>query len=163
MPIPTIKWEKKRVKIIDQSLLPHKTKFIYCNSAESVWKAVREMKIRGAPALGVIAAYGVYLGVRGSGKGFFRDLRRTVKYLSTSRPTARNLFWALERMEGIALANKQRPVDELKKILLKEAGKILKEDKEICRKMGKFGSRLIEKGPSCRARALRRGNSCARG
>jgi methylthioribose-1-phosphate isomerase len=146
MPVPTIEWKNNRVKIIDQSLLPHKLKFIYCNSAESVWKAIREMKIRGAPALGVIAAYGVYLGVRNSGSNFFKSLERTAGYLATSRPTARNLFWALERLKKVALANRKESVSKLKKILLKEAGEILKEDKEICRKMGAFGSALIKKG-----------------
>ena len=66
MAIPTIEWKDNKLKIIDQSLLPHKLKFIYCSSAESVWNVIRSMKIRGAPALGVAAAYGVYLGVRNS-------------------------------------------------------------------------------------------------
>lgn len=145
MPVPTIEWKNKRVKIIDQSVLPGKFKFIYCDTVKSVWDAIRCMKIRGAPAIGVIAAYGVYLGVKNSKKDFFKDLQKTVKYLSTSRPTARNLFWALSRMEKIAARYKDKSAGELKKILLKEANKILKEDKEICRRMGKFGSALIKK------------------
>ncbi|MCQ9207039.1 MAG: S-methyl-5-thioribose-1-phosphate isomerase [Omnitrophica bacterium] len=145
MPIATVEWKNKRVKLIDQRLLPHKLEFIYCDSAEEVWDAIRRMKIRGAPALGVIAGYGVYLGIRNSKKNFFRDLQKTTKYLATSRPTARNLFWALERMERVALNNKKESPDRLKKILLDEAGLILKEDKKICRKMGKFGSGLIKK------------------
>jgi len=147
MPTPTIEWKKNSVKLIDQTLLPNKVKFIYCGSVESVWKSIRTMKVRGAPALGVAAAYGVYLGVRGAkAKGLFRKLDKTIKYLATSRPTARNLFWALERMKKTAYARKHEPARKIKKILLREAGKILKEDKAICRKMGKFGKALIKSG-----------------
>ena len=80
MPIPTIEWKNNKVKIIDQTLLPHRVKFIFCDSAQSVWKVIRTMKIRGAPALGVAAAFGAYLGVRNSKRHFFRDLGRTIKY-----------------------------------------------------------------------------------
>ena len=155
MPIPTLEWKNNRVKLIDQSLLPGKLKFIYCDSAAAVWRAIRSMKIRGAPAIGVIAAYGVYLGVRRS-KNVLRDLKKVTNYLATSRPTARNLFWALERMEKKALENKSSK--EIKRILLNEANNICEEDKGICRKMGKFGSRLIKSGDTilthCNAGAL---------
>ena len=155
MPIPTLEWKNNRVKLIDQSLLPGKLKFIYCDSATAVWRAICNMKIRGAPAIGVIAAYGVYLGVRRS-KNVLRDLKKVTKYLATSRPTARNLFWALERMEKKALENKSSK--EIKRILLNEANNICEEDKGICRKMGKFGSRLIKSGDTilthCNAGAL---------
>ena len=92
MPTPTIEWKKNKVKIIDQTLLPGKMKFIYCNSAGSIWKIIRTMKIRGAPALGVAAAYGVYLGIRGSSKkNFFKKLDKTIKYLATSSFLKRSL------------------------------------------------------------------------
>ncbi|UCD54651.1 MAG: S-methyl-5-thioribose-1-phosphate isomerase, partial [Candidatus Omnitrophota bacterium] len=131
------------LKVIDQSLLPGRLKFIYCDSVKSVWNIIRHMKIRGAPLLGVAAAYGVYLGVRDS-KNLFKDLERVIKYLSTSRPTARNLFWALEEMKETAYAHKKEPAGKIKHILLEKAERILEEDKEICRKIGKFGSRLIK-------------------
>ena len=131
--------------MIDQRLLPGKLVFIYCNSARSVWDAIKRMKIRGAPAIGVAAAYGVYLGIKNSKNNFFKDLERTAAYLATSRPTARNLFWALERMKEKALSNNEKPVAVLKKILLEEAHKILDEDKKSCRKMGQFGNTLIKK------------------
>ncbi len=146
MPIPTIEWKNNRVKIIDQTVLPRRLKFIYCDSAKDMWYAIKKMKIRGAPALGVAAAYGVYLGVRNSGKTFFKDLEKTLKYIASSRPTARNLFWALERMKKTVYAHKKEPVERIKRALLKEAGRILDEDKDICRKMGKFGSSLVKKG-----------------
>ena len=147
MPVPTIEWKKGKVRIIDQTLLPGKLKFISCTSARSMRNAIRTMKIRGAPAIGVAAAFGVYLGIKDSGaKNFFKDLDKTIKYLASSRPTARNLFWALERMEEKALARKKEPAERLKKILLKEAKAVLAEDKEICRKIGEYGNALIEKG-----------------
>lgn len=144
MSVPTIEWKHNKVRIIDQTLLPHKLKFIYCGTVKSVWDVIRNMKTRGAPALGVAASYGVYLGVKNSKKNFFRDLEKVIRYLSTSRPTARNLFWALERMRKTAYANKSEPVRKIKKILLKEANMIFEDDKEICRKIGKFGSKLIK-------------------
>ena len=127
MPTPTIEWKKNSVKLIDQTLLPNKVKFVYCGSAESVWKSIRTMKIRGAPALGVAAAYGVYLGIRGSGKkNFFKNLDKTIKYLSTARPTARNLFWALERMKKAARKHMKtysdpwgRNGEKIKRVLLR--------------------------------------------
>ncbi|MGB2705710.1 MAG: S-methyl-5-thioribose-1-phosphate isomerase [Candidatus Omnitrophota bacterium] len=148
MPISTIEWKNNRVKIIDQTLLPHKLRFIYCDSAEDLWGVIKTMKIRGAPALGVAAAFGVYLGVRNSHRNFFKDLDKTIKYIATSRPTARNLFWALERMKSKAYAHKKEPAERIKRILLKEANEVLREDKDICRKMGKFGSSLIKAGDS---------------
>ena len=144
MPVPTIGWKNNKLRIIDQSALPAKLKYINCESAESVWKVIRNMKIRGAPALGVAAAYGVYLGVRNTSSGFFKKFRKTVKYISTSRPTARNLFWALERMEKVANSIKNKPINQIKKRLLEEANIILKEDKDICRKIGHYGKRLIK-------------------
>ena len=145
MPVPTIEWKDNRVRMIDQTLLPGKFKFIYCDSAKDIWNAIKTMKIRGAPALGVAAAYGVYLGVRKSGSGLFGDLGRTAKYLAASRPTARNLFWALERMKKTAYAHKGKSAEQIKEILLAEAHAILKEDKKICRKIGRFGKELIKK------------------
>ena len=145
MPIPTIEWKQNKVKIIDQSVLPGKMRFTYCTSARSIWNIIKYMKIRGAPAIGIAAAFGVYLGVRNStNKNFAKDLSKTINYLATSRPTAVNLFWALERMGKIARKHKGEPVTKTKKILLKEAKNLLNEDKAICRKMGKFGSALIK-------------------
>jgi methylthioribose-1-phosphate isomerase len=146
MPVPTIAWKNKRLRVIDQSLLPGKLKFIYCSSIKSVWGIIKNLKVRGAPLLGVAAAYGAYIGIRNSNskKSLFENLERSIKYLSTSRPTARNLFWALERMRKIAYAHKKMPLSQIKKILLKEAGLILREDKEICRKMARFGKNLIK-------------------
>jgi len=146
MPVPTIEWKNNKVRIVDQTVLPHSLKFVYCNTARDMWNAIRTMKIRGAPAIGVAAAFGTYLGIKNSKNTFFRDLEKTVKYIASSRPTARNLFWALERMKKKAYRHRKEPVSRLKHILLREAKTILKEDTKICRKMGKFGSALIKTG-----------------
>ncbi|OGW75864.1 MAG: S-methyl-5-thioribose-1-phosphate isomerase [Omnitrophica bacterium RBG_13_46_9] len=143
MPVPTIEWKDNRLRVIDQTLLPHKLKFVDCDSAKMVWGVIKNMRTRGAPALGVAAAFGVYLGVRRSKKSIFRDLDRTIQYLSSSRPTARNLFWSLERMKKTAYAHRGKPVQRIKSVLLEEAKRILEEDRAVCRKIGMLGSRLI--------------------
>ncbi|MFH1593705.1 MAG: S-methyl-5-thioribose-1-phosphate isomerase [Candidatus Omnitrophota bacterium] len=145
MPVPTIEWKNNRVKIIDQTLLPNKLKFVYCDSAGDVWRVIRTMKIRGAPAIGVAAAFGVYLGVKDKKANILKAIDKTTMYLSTSRPTARNLFWALERMSEVAYKHKEAQVGAIKDLLLKEAKRILREDKEICRRMGRLGNTLIKK------------------
>ena len=144
MPIPTIEWKNNKVKIIDQALLPNRLFFMNCSTKEDVWRVIKRMNIRGAPALGVAAAFGVYLGIKNSRHNLLKDLDRSIKYLATSRPTARNLFWALERMRRAAYANKEKPTETIKKLLLNEAKKILDEDKKICRKIGSFGKKLIK-------------------
>ena len=105
MKYETIRWKNGKVELIDQRLLPGKLKYAKCKTAKDIWTAIRQMKIRGAPAIGVAGAYGVYLGTKGSRakdlRGFRKELDRTVKYLASARPTARNLFWALERMEEL--------------------------------------------------------------
>jgi len=121
------------------------------------------MKVRGAPAIGIAAAFGVVLGMRKSRAedfaSFNRELGKVVKYLSGSRPTAINLFWALERMKrAVKDCRRTNNIRRLKKALLEEAIKILEEDKIICRQMADFGSRLIKDGDTilthCNAGAL---------
>ncbi|MCK4852567.1 MAG: S-methyl-5-thioribose-1-phosphate isomerase, partial [Candidatus Omnitrophica bacterium] len=107
-------------------------------------------KVRGAPAIGIAAAYGVYLGIRGSRArafgSFDKEVGKTARYLAGARPTARNLFWALERVCAVLEKNRAKSVGALKKIILQEAHAILKEDKRICREIGKRGRTLFHKG-----------------
>ena len=150
MSYETIRWRGNSVELIDQRLLPHRKVYIKCKTASEMYSAIQKMKIRGAPAIGIAGAYGVYLGVRNSTarnyKAFKKDMDNTVIYLASSRPTARNLFWALERMEDFVGKNKKKSISDLKESILKEANKILEEDKKICRDMGKNGAVLIKKG-----------------
>lgn len=150
MAIETIRWRNNRVELIDQRLFPDKLKYVSCKTSKDIFLAIRNMKIRGAPAIGIAGSYGAYLGIRNikakNFNSFNKELKKTIKYLASSRPTARNLFWALERMERLAKENKDKDIEGIKEIILKEAHLILKEDKKICRKMGKNGARLIKNG-----------------
>lgn len=145
----TIEWDNsnRRLKILDQLKLPLVLTYLYLSSKEEVWQAIKKMHIRGAPLLGIAAAYGVILGIQESKAkdylSFSRDLEQVINYLSTARPTAVNLFWALERMKKKAESLKEKPVEEIKSILLEEAHKILQEDKEICFKLGEYTADLL--------------------
>ncbi|HHT9152783.1 MAG TPA: S-methyl-5-thioribose-1-phosphate isomerase [Candidatus Hypogeohydataceae bacterium YC40] len=153
MAIPTIEWEggkEGRMKIIDQTLLPQEFKFIYCDDVQTVWQAIKELKVRGAPAIGIAAAMGTYVGVKGLNTNnfeeFWKKLKEVTDYLRTSRPTAVNLFWALQRMEYAAQAYSHEPVETIKEMLFEEATEILEEDKDSSRAIGRFGAELIPKG-----------------
>lgn len=150
MTVETIRWKNNRVELIDQRLLPAKLKYAICVTDKDMWTAIRTLKVRGAPAIGVAGAYGVYLGVRESKakvyKAFRREVDRIIEYLARSRPTARNLFWALERVLDVVEKNKDKKISVIKKIILREAHTILKEDKKTCRAIGRYGSVLIPRG-----------------
>ena len=117
MDIKTIEWKNGSIKIIDQTKLPSKLEYIYIKDPESLWQAIKNMKVRGAPALGVAAAFGVYLGLKGSKakdpRDFLRTMDKTITRLGSARPTARNLFWGLERMAQTARA---RMADRAKRV-----------------------------------------------
>lgn len=158
----TIEWKNGNIRIIDQTKLPHKLEYLNCRGIEALWDAIKKLKVRGAPALGVAAGFGAALGMMPSKaknqKEFIEELKGVVKYLGSSRPTAVNLFWALERMRGAAEKNSYRSVEDLKKILLKEAFRIQDEDKKACRDIAERGASLIKPGDNilthCNAGAL---------
>jgi len=157
-----IEWENNAVKIIDQTKLPNEFKYIYLKDVDSLWTAIKKLKVRGAPALGVAAAFGVVLGVlkikAKNHKDFMRQLDKIISKLKSARPTAVNLFWALERMREKAIETEFEPLSIKKKILLKQANKILEEDKQVCRKIGENGQAFIKSGDRimtiCNAGAL---------
>jgi len=150
MPIPTLKWSKNRLSLIDQTKLPLKFTYFDCSDASSVWQAIRGLKVRGAPAIGIAAGFGVYLGIRSSKaktySSFKRGLEKTLSYLATARPTAINLFWALERIRAVIEENKGKSIPQLKRIIFRQAQKIMEEDKLICRRMASLGEKLIKNG-----------------
>jgi len=150
MPIETIKWEDDKLKILDQTELPTKLVYLECSSPEDVAEAIKVLRVRGAPAIGVAAAYGVVLGAE--------RIDETIKLLASTRPTAVNLFWALQRMKRCA---KDYQGMELKKALLKEAMLIHEDDKKKCRQIGEYGASLIKDGDTilthCNAGALATG------
>ncbi len=155
MPIPTIEWigdADGRARIVEQTLLPGELKFVDLATIEEVWDAIKRLAIRGAPAIGVAAAFGVVLGLKGSRAAspaqFDADVRRAADYLASSRPTAVNLFWALERMRRCAAAVRALPLREARQALLEEARTILAEDRRICRALGEVGAPLVPDGHS---------------
>jgi methylthioribose-1-phosphate isomerase len=148
MKLNTIGWKNGRVKLIDQSKLPGRLQYIYVDNLRDLRRAIRTMKVRGAPALGAAAGLGVYLGLRKintkSFSRFKKEMERVIGYIGSSRPTARNLFWGLERMRNSVLAVSREPVDKIKKIILAEAQRMIDEDKSACRNIGRCGEKLIK-------------------
>jgi methylthioribose-1-phosphate isomerase len=153
MAVETIKWINDAARIIDQTKLPNKFEYIYCRDVETMWRAIKRLEVRGAPAIGVAAAFGVLLGIqkfKGSNKTQFLKLfHKTCDYLATSRPTAVNLFNMLNRMRGVVKEHPGAEVAALKKLLFQEAMAIFKEDQEVCRRMGDHGAKLIKSGMRC--------------
>jgi methylthioribose-1-phosphate isomerase len=144
MAVKTIQWKNDRVVMLDQRLLPHKEVYRVCRDYQEVAQAIREMVIRGAPAIGVAAAMGVALGAaKAQVKTFDRDFERIILTLSKTRPTAVNLFWALERMRKIYTVNRSRGVDVVKRLLKDEAQAIYKEDIAANKQLGKFGAQML--------------------
>ena len=134
--------------LIDQTLLPTEFRELECRTAETTWEAIRSLRVRGAPAIGIAAAYGVCLGVRelaAVGEGaFYARLDQVCRYLATSRPTAVNLFWALERMQRVAAGVRGKAsVRAIAERLLAEARAIEDEDRAMCRAIGKHGAELL--------------------
>jgi methylthioribose-1-phosphate isomerase len=150
MPVDTIRWTGKAVRIIDQTKLPNKLVYIDCRNVETLWHAIKTLQVRGAPALGIAAAFGVLLGIKqykkDNGAAFVRYVCELCDYIGRSRPTAVNLFNALAQMRGLALNNVDKPVALLKAVLEAEARAIYEEDKAVCRAMGKHGATLIKNG-----------------
>ena len=134
----TIQWKNGKIRIIDQTKLPHKLTFLNLRTVVQVINAIKTMKIRGAPAIGVAAAFGCVLGAS--------DLKGTARKLLNSRPTAVNIKWAVQRMLGIARVGRGLPLARLKLLLLEEALRIADEDVEVNKRIGRYGSKLIKSG-----------------
>lgn len=136
--------------IIDQTLLPNEEKELLLKTAEDMYNAIKKLKVRGAPAIGICAAYCLYVLSREikaeNGEAFCAELGKTADYLNSSRPTAVNLSWALRRMVALAKANAALSVDEIRSLLLAEARAIHNEDIEMCRKISEFGLTLVRDG-----------------
>lgn len=138
------------LRLIDQTLLPTELKYLDLVDAESVWEAIKNLRVRGAPAIGIAAAMGLVAGVRSFAEQpaevFLQHLRRVADYLRTSRPTAVNLFWALERMEQCARSAAAQPTAAIFERLLQEARSIRDEDAAMCQAIGRHGAALIPDG-----------------
>lgn len=143
-------WEGNELIILDQTKLPQATEFIRLEEVEDVWDAISQLKVRGAPAIGIAAAYGLCVAMKGikteNTDEFIAALREKADYLAGSRPTAVNLFWALGRMVKLADCSRDKSVEELKQMLLSEAQAIRDEDEGMCRAIGENGLTLFKDG-----------------
>lgn len=128
--------------LIDQTLLPGELREIECRDAATVWEAIKQLRVRGAPAIGIAAAYGLVLGVRHD----LSKLPAVLDYLAGSRPTAVNLFWALDRMKAKASSLALSPAATVVATLLDEAQAIHKEDRALCHSIGRHGAELLAAG-----------------
>jgi methylthioribose-1-phosphate isomerase len=148
--IKTIEWKNDAVVIVDQTRLPVELTYETIETIERMYDAIKQLKVRGAPAIGIAAAFGLYLGFRNvpdakSGQEFFSILKAKADYLAESRPTAVNLFWALDRMKkkAAALVDSGETTRNCKEELLAEAMHILDEDLKMCRQIGEYGQQLL--------------------
>jgi methylthioribose-1-phosphate isomerase len=149
--LQTISWTGQAARLLDQTLLPTETSYVEITDERQMWDAIKRLVVRGAPAIGVAAAFGVYLGVRQVEElsGFKPKLKQVCDYLATSRPTAVNLFWAIDRIYKHARshpryrATPQKLLKILKQRVLDEALVMLEEDNRVCRAIGRHGAKLL--------------------
>lgn len=142
--------EKSALLIIDQTKLPNEVEILSLTQQEDIHNAIYLLKVRGAPAIGVAAAIGVYLAAKQINEPdytkFYEKFKAAKNYLASARPTAVNLFWALDRMENIVIQHKNKPINEIKALLHQEAVNIKAEDIEVCKSIGEYGLTLIKDG-----------------
>ena len=148
--VPTVEWKDGAVRLLDQSRLPGTIEFLDCRDYQTVAEAIRTLKVRGAPAIGVTAAMGVALGAQAIDAADHASLAAAVykicDELAATRPTAVNLFWAIERMRRKLESLQAQPVSAIKQALVKESQAILEEDIDLCKTMGSHGAKLISDG-----------------
>src|SRR5512139_166431 len=158
----TLFWENDRVMLLDQTRLPVEQVYLTCADYRAVAAAIKGMVVRGAPAIGVAAAMGIALGALGVKAGDYKDFRRQFEEicseLAATRPTAVNLFWAIDRMKRLVDAHEGSSVASLQELLKEEALKMAGEDISINRQIGAMGRELIRDGDTvlthCNAGAL---------
>ncbi|NUN95567.1 MAG: S-methyl-5-thioribose-1-phosphate isomerase [Candidatus Omnitrophica bacterium] len=142
-----ISWQGNAVGLLDQTLLPREEKEILCDTLESLWEAIKSLRVRGAPAIGVAAAYGVVLAGELSraedSETFAEEVRKGCDYLATSRPTAVNLFWALDRMRAALEGSRGKPVSVQREALLAQARAIEAENNAVCEQLSAHGAKLL--------------------
>lgn len=139
---------KDKLVLIDQTLLPNEEIFLELDKVEDIWEAIKKLRVRGAPAIGIAAAFGLYVCVAKSKAKDVEDFKKEFdelrEYLATSRPTAVNLFWALNRMNDRFQREEHKPVEKIKEALLNESEMILEEDQAMGRAIGEFGLSLLK-------------------
>lgn len=164
MNVTTVAWnpESRTVRMLDQTRLPNDVVYDTFSDYRDLAFAIKTLKVRGAPAIGVSAAFGVVLGIQGSAAvdytAFKAELDEVIATLGATRPTAVNLFWALERMRVVAEQNQTKPLTVVKALLLAEAIRVCEEDRAMCTRIGEHGATLLKHGQTvlthCNAGAL---------
>jgi methylthioribose-1-phosphate isomerase len=160
-----IEWKNGKVLMLDQTKLPIEVTYIECTDYRMVAEGIKKLWIRGAPAIGIAAAMGIALGAQDIKAAHFDEFRKAVDpicdELLSTRPTAVNIRWAVERIKQLLTAKKSEPVDRLKQLLIKEAQMILAEDIEINKAIGRWGAEFIRDGDTvlthCNAGSLATG------
>lgn len=163
--VKAIEWKDNKVIILDQSRLPLEVKFIECTDYQMVAEGIKRLWIRGAPAIGIAAAMGIALAAQDikakSFDDFIEKLEPAMQTLLSTRPTAVNIKWAIERIKKILFSKKDESIESLKKLLIEEAKKILEEDIEVNKAIGRWGARFIKDGDTilthCNAGSLATG------
>ncbi|MBN1233691.1 MAG: S-methyl-5-thioribose-1-phosphate isomerase [Candidatus Coatesbacteria bacterium] len=150
MDLVTIYWENKAVHLIDQTLLPSEEKVISITDYTDLAEAIKKLKVRGAPAIGVAGAFGMALASTYSKKtdktDFLKEMAEAGDIIAATRPTAVNLFWALKKISDVIMENKDREIVEIKRLILEKALQIWKDDIDICNSIGKNASVLFRSG-----------------
>ena len=142
--------EKSALIILDQTQLPKEIKILSLTKQNQIWDAIYQLKVRGAPAIGIAGAIGLYLAAKEIKEDtfdeFYNKLKEAKEYLDSARPTAVNLSWALSRLERVVLDNNGKTISEIKEILHKEAIAIKEEDTLVCKRIGEYGLSLVKEG-----------------
>ena len=157
--VETIQWLDGAVVMIDQTRLPLEERMVTCRTYQEVAAAIKDMIVSGAPAIGVAAAMGVALGVAEAAEADLDAQVETIcRTLARTRPTAVNLFWAIDRMKALYASLRGRPIAEIRRALIEEALRVREEDIAICRAIGRNGAPLVVEGKTvlthCNAGAL---------
>lgn len=163
--VKAIEWIDGKVILLDQSKLPLDVSFIECTDYIKVAEGIRKLRIRGAPAIGIASAMGIALGAQEIEANNFNDFMKKIEpifnEMLSTRPTAVNIKWAVERLKGLLIQRKEETIDRLKKLLIEEAKKILQEDIEINKAIGRWGADFIKDGDTilthCNAGSLATG------
>lgn len=155
IPVKTIEWIGGLdgvARLIDQTLLPNELRYMDVRDVETMWEAIRMLRVRGAPAIGIAAAMGMVLAARDCAPdrrdAFLAAVDRAAAYLNSARPTAVNLSWATRRMQLLVVKHAELPIEEVKRLMLDEAKAMVDEDNAVCQAIGRLGEPLICDGDS---------------
>ncbi len=150
MKVPTIEWKKNKLRLVDQTKLPLETIFLECETEKEVWEAIKRLSVRGAPAIGIAGAYGLYLGLARSKaatfESFYKEVETVGSYLIAARPTAVNLAWGVTRLQKLVRQLRGESISTIKQKLLEEAHAVLEEDRQMCRQIGEHAAPLFKEG-----------------